>query len=61
MNALRIFISGLAGLIAAVCVVRSLMVYSAQQVGATSDPVWPGLAAAGVAGAISAGAYFLLA
>ncbi len=58
MDALRIFIIGLAGIVAVVCVVRSLMVYSAQQVGATSDPVWPGLVAAGVAGAISAAAYF---
>ncbi len=56
---MQVFIAGLAGIIATVCVVRSLMVYSAQQVGATSDPVWPGLVAAGVAGAISAGAYFL--
>ncbi len=59
MDAIRIFITGLAGIIAVVCVVRSLMVYSAQQAGATSDPVWPGLVAAAVAGAISAGAYFL--
>ncbi len=59
MDSLRIFIAGLSGLITIVCVVRSLMVYSAQQVGATSDPVWPGLVAAGVAGAIAAGAYFL--
>ncbi len=56
---MQIFIAGLAGIIAVVCVARSLMVYSAQQVGATSDPVWPGLVAAGVAGAIAAGAYFL--
>ncbi len=56
---MQVIITGLAGVIAVVCVVRSLMVYSAQQVGATSDPVWPGLVAAGVAGALAVGAYFL--
>jgi hypothetical protein len=61
VDSLRIFIIGLAGVITAVCLFKSILIFSAQQAGATSDPVWPGLVAAGVAGAISAGAYFLLA
>ncbi len=56
---MQVIISGLAGTIAAVCLFKSVLIFSAQQAGATSDPVWPGLVAAGVAGAISAGAYFL--
>ncbi len=59
MNSLRIFLTGLGAVIAAVCLFRSILIFSAQQAGATSDPVWPGLVAAGVAGAIAAGAYFL--
>ncbi len=59
MDSLRIFLTGLGAVIAAVCLFRSILIFSAQQAGATSDPVWPGLVAAGVAGAISAGAYFL--